>query len=245
MNQITYVGKHPLTREVFHHVHTDWELILCTSGECDLLFNEKKLHYGANDVAIIPPMLYHAHFSDSGFTNLHISMENTQFSNTEPEIRACDSNGFLKNLFEAAYHYYSGENGRQAVLLPRYGQLIADTLFVLEVESRYSDSTQQIKENILLNFSDCQYNLKQYLDSLPFNTDYLIKRFKQEVGQTPLQYLTDQRLSNAADNLRATSNRNNISELAWKCGFRDPLYFSRLFKKKYGIPPRSYAAQGL
>jgi AraC-like DNA-binding protein len=27
------------------------------------------------------------------------------------------------------------------------------------------------------------------------------------------------------------------------CGFSDPLYFSRLFKKKYGVSPRNYAPE--
>ena len=64
--------------------------------------------------------------------------------------------------------------------------------------------------------------------------------FKKETGLTPLQYLTDRRLENAASTLSTYLGKGNISETARLCGFGDPLYFSRLFKKKYGVSPRSY-----
>ena len=37
-----------------------------------------------------------------------------------------------------------------------------------------------------------------------------------------------------------TANRN-IAETAYLVGFNDPLYFSRLFKKRIGVPPSRYA----
>ena len=67
--------------------------------------------------------------------------------------------------------------------------------------------------------------------------------FKKETGLTPLQYLTDKRLENAASNLAMSGGRGNISEIAYQCGFSEPLYFSRLFKRKYGVSPRSYASK--
>ena len=33
---------------------------------------------------------------------------------------------------------------------------------------------------------------------------------------------------------------NSIADIAMMCGFRDPLYFSKMFKKKYGMAPSHY-----
>lgn len=245
MNHIVYVGKHALTIEVSYHVHASWELIFCTSGECNLTYNGKTLHYGTNDIAVIPPMLPHAHVSKEGFTNIHINMEDTAFTNHEPEIIPCDPNGFLLTLFTAAHYYYSINSSARVALLPGYGQLIADTLSCYQPENAHSDLVQQIKDNILQNCSDCNYDLNEYLHSLPFSFEYLKKLFKKEVGLTPLQYLTDKRLEDAAGNLATSYNKGNISEMSHLCGFSDPLYFSRLFKKKYGVSPRNYVAQNI
>ena len=34
---------------------------------------------------------------------------------------------------------------------------------------------------------------------------------------------------------------DSISDISRQCGFREPLYFSRMFKKKYGVSPSRYA----
>ena len=38
-------------------------------------------------------------------------------------------------------------------------------------------------------------------------------------------------------------NDGNITQVAHLCGFRESLYFSRMFKKKYGVSPSFYYAE--
>ncbi|MBQ1788195.1 MAG: helix-turn-helix transcriptional regulator, partial [Erysipelotrichaceae bacterium] len=74
-----------------------------------------------------------------------------------------------------------------------------------------------------------------------FSTEYLKRVFKQELGMTPRQYLRERRLENAA-RIRAIGDENHtISEITRQCGFNDPLYFSKLFKKRYGVSPKNYS----
>ena len=105
---------------------------------------------------------------------------------------------------------------------------------------RHSGAVQRIEDDILQHYPDCAYDLNAYLGTLPFNTEYLKKLFKKETGLTPLQYLTEKRLESAASSLASYWGRGNVSETARLCGFSDPLYFSRLFKRKYGVSPRGY-----
>lgn len=241
MNTVTYVGKHALTWNVSRHFHRDWELIFCTGGSGELVFADRTLSYSANDVAMIPPMLPHTNVSSPGFTNIHMNLADAAFTFTEPLTIRADSNGFLRDAFTAAFYYWSEAAGGRS-LLPCYGQLIAAFLSQYQPARRNSETVQFIEDDILQHYPDSAYDLNAYLCSLPFNAEYLKKMFKRETGMTPLQYLTQKRLESAASALAAFCEKGNISETARMCGFSDPLYFSRLFKKKYGVSPRSYAA---
>jgi len=60
--------------------------------------------------------------------------------------------------------------------------------------------------------------------------------FLKEFGVNPSQYITEKRLSQAKS-LIDNGDFDSISEIALSVGYSDPLYFSRQFKKKYGISP--------
>lgn len=62
--------------------------------------------------------------------------------------------------------------------------------------------------------------------------------FKEHTGTSPNEYIIAQRMSNACRLLAQTDW--SVSEAAAESGYRDPYYFSRLFKKKMGISPLKY-----
>jgi transcriptional regulator GlxA family with amidase domain len=66
----------------------------------------------------------------------------------------------------------------------------------------------------------------------------LNRRFKNALGQTPLDYLQEIRINTAKDLLK-TSNLS-ISEIADKVGYQDTGYFTTLFKKKLATTPNAY-----
>ena len=243
MNRIIYVGKHALTMTVSRHLHSSLELIFCTSGCGEMIFDDRTLRYSTNDIVVVPPHLPHANVSATGFTNIHIYLNEAALNQTEPYIIPADPNGFLLNAFAAAFYYYSGGSEDRSVLLPLYGQLIAASLATRGQKPLHSEIVQKLENDILENYPDCGYDLNLFLNALPFSAGYVKKVFKKETGLTPLQYLTDKRLENAANNLAMSGGRGNISEIAYQCGFSEPLYFSRLFKRKYGVSPRSYASK--
>lgn len=240
MNTILYVGKHALTTSVSRHIHNSWELIYCTGGEGTLYFDDRTMPYRENDVVMIPPYLPHSNKSEIGFTNIHINLDDTAFTFTEPLLTQADSNGFLLDAFRAAFYYYSAGTDSSSLLLQSYGLLIAT--FLACSQPAHSEAVLAVINDIVHNYMDSNYDLNAYLHSLPFSTDYLKKLFKRETGVTPLQYLINRRLEDAASNLAVQCGTADISETARLCGFKDPLYFSRLFKRKYGVSPSHYRA---
>lgn len=70
------------------------------------------------------------------------------------------------------------------------------------------------------------------------NKSYLIRCFKKETGLTPIAYLMRIRLVNSRLMLAQTGL--SIAQIALRCGFEDPSYFTLRFRETYGVTPRAY-----
>ena len=241
MNDIIYVGRHSLMHTVSRHFHESWEFVYCTYGAGTFVFDGQTIDYRKGDVVIIPPLIPHANASETGFKNIHINMITPTLSLKRPTLIADDSNHFLLDAFSASfYHFYSDQKERTA-LLSSYGNLITCYLVAYQAVQPRSAVVEKIEHDIISNYADCDYELDTFLRSLPFSYDYLRKLFQKELGVTPHKYLIDKRLQIAAEILVSIDNSgNSIADIAMMCGFRDPLYFSKMFKKKYGVAPSYY-----
>lgn len=241
MNDIVFVGKHSLTYVVPKHMHNHCELIYCTSGNGEIQFANKTLRYGEDSVVIIPPMTLHTNRGTDSFTNIHCVMRDLSINIQEPVLISGLKNGHLRNAFSALFYYFSVDSQASKALLPVYAHLIITTIeTMIDTESSYTDIVRQISDTIAKNYVDPCFDLNKYLISFSFSTEYLKRIFRQEMGVTPRQYLTEIRLENAAKILSNENTGLNISQVARQCGYNDPLYFSKLFKRKYGVSPKNY-----
>ena len=73
---------------------------------------------------------------------------------------------------------------------------------------------------------------------LAVSKNHLINRFRTEVGETPMQYLTNLRLKRAA--LLLTEHNLSVQDIAAAVGIPDANYFTKLFKRTYGKTPLKY-----
>lgn len=80
--------------------------------------------------------------------------------------------------------------------------------------------------------------IQSLAEALCLNRSYLSSIFKQEMGVTLQQYLTDHRLTRAAELLGLKNF--SIDEIAEYSGYRDTLVFSKAFKRKYAVTPTAY-----
>lgn len=65
-----------------------------------------------------------------------------------------------------------------------------------------------------------------------------LRCFRSTIDTTPIQYLKQHRLRQAAMQLLGTSDR--ISEIAERCGFQDMSYFTKSFREAEGCSPTDY-----
>ena len=87
------------------------------------------------------------------------------------------------------------------------------------------------------NFSR-DITIEDIADFVGISPSHLYRVFSQELGIPPTRFLTSYRINEACALLRGSGM--SVSEVAASAGFRDPLYFSRVFKKIKGISPTAY-----
>ena len=90
-----------------------------------------------------------------------------------------------------------------------------------------------IRNNYAQNIS-----IEEIAESAHLSVSALERRFQKHLHRTPNQYLVDVRLQNARKLL--VESDLPIGLLANRCGFQDSSYFSRRFKRKFGILPSQF-----
>src|SRR5579859_5567 len=70
------------------------------------------------------------------------------------------------------------------------------------------------------------------------NTDYFIRCFRLSMGRTPGQYIQEQRVKGAEQQLLMTSL--SIEQIAANNGFGSRFYFTRIFTRHTGVSPAAY-----
>lgn len=92
----------------------------------------------------------------------------------------------------------------------------------------------------IVGYLEEHYNEKISLDQIAENmylsSFYISRIFKSETGDTPIRHLINIRLEKAKELLENGWN-SSIQEIAAEVGYDDAYHFSKLFKKRYGMPP--------
>ena len=91
------------------------------------------------------------------------------------------------------------------------------------------------------NFTDDSLTLNRVAGVANVSATHFSALFSQKMGQTFIEYLTQLRMSRAKEQLRCTDMRSG--EIALEVGYKDPHYFSFLFKKTQGCTPSEYRNQ--
>lgn len=88
------------------------------------------------------------------------------------------------------------------------------------------------------NYASKEVSLQQVADHVGFSKNYLSNLFKQETGTTIWNYLLDVRMKKAREMLLNTDLK--LYEIADRLGYSEQIYFSRMFKERYGLSPLEF-----
>jgi len=107
-----------------------------------------------------------------------------------------------------------------------------------ETQRQNNDIIDGAIRHIDKNYSDENISLNSVAQAINISANYLSALFSQKMGISFVEYLTQKRMEKAKQLLRQSSRRSG--EIAYEVGYKDPRYFSFVFKKTQGCTPRSY-----
>ena len=98
----------------------------------------------------------------------------------------------------------------------------------------------EMKRYINVHYAE-QLSLNLLAYKYSFNAGYLGRLFKKEAGISFNDYLRITRITEACDLLESTDY--SVNDVAEKCGYNDPYYFSRHFRETVQLSPSEYKAE--
>ncbi len=263
---ILFASKLKMVVEDKYHSHNDFtELTIILSGKGRYFVEEKVYDVEPGDIIVCNPGVHHKNIVTSpseptvefftGFYDYH-------FKNMPPETIQLKDGGYhlrlsadaRREVMKQCYEMLAENEARQ---IGKYFMLKARLMQVLLLMMREIVETPRPKQKScnfesynksyavkkIINYLNENYEHKISLDQIAHNMYlspvYISKIFKEETGESPINYLIKIRLEKARDILEHSED-GSIKNIATEVGYDDVYHFSKLFKKYYGISPQNY-----
>jgi len=235
------------------HSHPFWELIYINKGQGIFYYEKKKYIFQSNNIYLLKPYKEHQ-FVNNGeeeietlyvgfsfdFRPSKILKNNQSFPILQGVLEGDMIKGELREIANLVQKHKSD------VLIKRRNQIIellVKVINFLNSNDEFPVKAQNIRLNILVD------KVKRYLSqninrdicinevAQPFylSPHYLGDIFKQITGMSLKRYHNSLKMTKAAKLLK--EGTLNISQIAEELGFETLHYFSRRFKKFYGVAP--------
>lgn len=234
MNGIVFAGYADSTAELRTEKYFK---IVVPQGNCAVEFADGKTELGNGQIAVIPPQFKHAVRGKA----LCLSLEQALLPFKELRIIRDDKKRGIALAAEQAAEYFSAKNSIRSGILAALGALIVAYVTAFSGRENLSPVVETVRSEVQKNISTPSFSLEDSIKKLPLSYDYVRKLFKKEMGITPHEYLLNCRMQLARELIASgISNRYSnysVGQIAEACGFLEPLYFSRVFKKYYGFSP--------
>ena len=211
--------------------------IIVPQDKCAVEFAVEKTELNEGEIAIIPPLLKHAVRGRA----LCVCLEQALLPFKELRIIRDDKSCGIAHAAAQAAEYFKTKNSTQVGILAALGALMVAYVTAFAGGENLSPVVETVRGEAQKNISNPSFSLEDCIKKLPLNYDYVRKLFKKEMGVTPHDYLLSCRMQLAREVISSgIGNRYSnysVGQIAEVCGFSEPLYFSRVFKKYYGFSP--------
>ncbi len=94
---------------------------------------------------------------------------------------------------------------------------------------------QKVQHIVAEHYQDEDFALPQLCQKIRMSRSQLFRKMKALIGTSPSAFIRDYRLNQARNLIQTTEL--NVSEIAWRVGYKNLAHFSKSFQEKFGYPP--------
>lgn len=248
-----------------YHSHDFASFIFILSGSCSYKIDNILYHVKKGDLVVCNPGVFHGKIlsGDDEITEFHVGFNNIHLKNLAKDYLIPENTVPVINLLKYEQEFFKcsseilleqekSEPGSDLVLKSLGMKLIAIFLKATYIKHnnvenpgfKFESYDRTSIVNTLITFINENYmkdiSLNKISKNMYLSPVYISKVFKDEMGESPINYLIKTRLSKAAEML--TDSHLSVKTIAKNVGYQDAYHFSKLFKKYYGKSPLKYKA---
>ena len=237
-------SQHVTVREIGR---SDWHLLYVESGEMLVTVDGVCETVGEGDFVIYPPgkpqryeqrggVCYWTHFSGISVREIlkDAGLYDRVLFRAERVLRS------VPRIFDRMiYRYATDLKLRELSLSAELVSLLAELGKAMDGDSRAEVDDRLYPVIVHMN-KHCfeETDLDLYAGMVGVSRSRFMHIFKEVMGVSAYSYVLDLRICKAAELL--LSSEMSVAQVAYETGFSDPLYFSRIFRKRCGSSPEMF-----
>lgn len=222
----------------------DYHILLLNAGGCRAFYDGESYELEKGNFVIYEPFGKQEYILDGESSSLWCHFTG---SAVKEILSSCNLKGgvYLKKTSKAVFDSFAEmiQRFNEPTMEKLANASLMELIYGLEKDVENDRGNEKTKLMLpVLTYININYQKELSVKELSEKSGYSQSRFShlfsEITGTTPIKYQNDIRLKTASEMLLSTNE--TITEIALSCGFSDPLYFSRLFKRKYNVSPTEY-----
>jgi AraC-like DNA-binding protein len=262
---VFYISKVKMLADGTSHKHDFTEIAYILSGKGSYRIEDKDYPVETGDLVICNSGVRHTHVVTNpkeptlefiiGFTDFHFKNMAANCIELKGSNYILHTVGELKqemnrHCFAMILENEGNKAGKYFMLKAHLIQMLL--LIIREIDTierpqqksyNFESYSKSYAVNRIITYLNENYEHKISLEQIAHNMYlspvYISKIFKEETGESPINYLIKIRLEKAREILLSQKYKS-IKNIANQVGYDDVYHFSKLFKKYYGISPSYY-----
>ncbi|GAA4277280.1 AraC family transcriptional regulator [Aquimarina mytili] len=250
------------------HIHPEYEIVYIKNGSGKIQLDRYSQEYTDGCIIFLGPNIPHMPFGNKEFkTNVEVVIQFPEAFVTEKLIHFPEFASMMKFIqkstqgiifssethkkLSAAFLKFRNQNNTEKLLnfsqllyqlsISEGQKLILKNNHSLEINKHSLERIAKVYQYINKNYNK-EIRSESIANSLGLTPNSFCRMFKSSTNRSFINFLNEFRIRKAQEHFE-NDKHVTVSEVMYQCGFNDPSYFSRQFKKYLGVSPSDYNKQ--